>query len=109
MGIHERFLADTAQCLASRVDREKRYPVAASTIVTTITGASATARILNVSNRGCRIETSLLLQHRDCVRLVLEPLGLVEAEVRWTNEDQAGLKLIARDSTHSDYRFSYPP
>ena len=109
MGVHHRFLALSAQGARQWTPREARYPVRTPTTVTTAAGISGAALVSNVSNKGCRIATSLSLRPGERLKLVVEPLGLVEAEVQWTGHGEAGLELTARDAFHSDYEFSFSP
>jgi hypothetical protein len=109
MGVHHRFLALSARGARQWTPREERYPVKAPTTVTTAAGISGAAVVSNVSNNGCRIATLIALQPGNRLKLVVEPLGLVEAEVQWTSDGEAGLELTGRDAFHSDYEFSFSP
>ncbi len=109
MGIHHRFLALSTQASRQWTPREARYPVKTPTTVTTAAGISVAALVSNVSNNGCRIATLLTLRPGERLKLIVEPLGLVEAEVQWSADGEAGLELTARDAFHSDYEFSCSP
>jgi hypothetical protein len=109
MGIHQRFLAETAEHFTPRVEREKRYAVATATTLITASGTSVDAQILNLSNSGCRIRSKLSVRPGEHLTFLLEPLGFVEAEVRWTCGNDMGVELVARDPSYSEYRFAYPP
>ena len=76
--------------------REKRFDVAASTVIESATGYCGPARILNVSNHGCRIATRKSLEIGEDVRLNVEPFGYVGAKVVWTCFEGAGLKIVCR-------------
>jgi hypothetical protein len=109
MGIHQRFLPQTAEYHTRWIHRERRFAFDASTKLTTASGASADAQILNVSNRGCMVRSHLSVQPGEHLSFLLEPLGFVEAEVRWTSGDDMGLELVARDPSYPEYQFAYPP
>ncbi len=109
MGIHQRFPSEAEQGLRRWTPREKRFAVDCPTVVTNAAGLSRTARISNLSNKGCRIITLLQLRPGERLQLVVEPLGLVEAEVRWTEHNDAGLRLMSRDAFHDGYEFSLQP
>lgn len=109
MGIHQPIRSPVADYLREWLEREKRYAVKGVTTVTTEAGRSATAQISNVSNRGCRITTNLDIVVGERLMLVVEPLGAVEAEVRWMIGNEAGLQFIGRDPFHSDYEFACRP
>lgn len=108
MGIHERLSGLPTELFRQWTARDTRYAVDGVTTVTATDGRSAPALVLNVSNAGCRIGTRLAVQPGDRLTFVLEPLGLVEAEVRWTAGDEAGLSLLSRDANYTDYSLSYP-
>lgn len=109
MGTYDRKLHQTAEDLSVWTKREMRYAVVASTVVSTSEGRAASAVILNLSNKGCRVRTALPLAVGERVTFVVEPHGMVEAEVCWRSEADAGLQLIARDPFYRDYTFCYPP
>jgi hypothetical protein len=83
--------------------------VTSATTITTEAGRYGEAYISNVSNRGCRIATDLEIVVGERLRLVVEPIGAVEAEVRWTIGIEGGLQFVARDAFHSDYEFACRP
>jgi hypothetical protein len=109
MGIHHDFSTRLPQPFRKWEPREARYAVQTATTITTQSGASGAALVSNLSNQGCRIATILTLNPGDRLTLIVEPLGLVEAEVRWKIGDEAGLKLTGRNAHHSDYRLSCAP
>ena len=109
MGVHQPIRSPVADCLREWLKREKRYSVTSATTITTEAGRSGEAHISNVSNRGCRIATDLDIVVGERLRLVVEPIGAVEAEVRWTIGIEAGLQFVARDAFHSDYEFACRP
>ena len=109
MGIHQKFLTRSPQGFRKWAPREQRYSLRTATTITTAAGACGAAVVSNLSNRGCRIVTLLTLQPGDRLTLIVEPLGLIEAQVQWTIGDEAGLKLTDRNAFHSDYQFSCQP
>jgi hypothetical protein len=109
VGLHQPIGSPAADFLREWLKREKRYAVKSVTTITTAAGRSSEALISNVSNRGCRIATDLDIVVGERVTLVVEPLGAIEAEVRWMIGIEAGLQFIARDAFHSDYEFACRP
>ena len=109
MGVHDRFFALDAQALRAWTQREKRYAVCGVTKITTETGETGAAHVLNVSKNGCLISTFVDLRLGERLELMVEPLGFVEAEVRWSANNEAGLKILSRDSFADTYEFAYPP
>ncbi|HZU52118.1 MAG TPA: PilZ domain-containing protein [Sphingomicrobium sp.] len=109
MGTYDRKLHETVRGFSPWIDREMRYATAAMTTITTSDGRSASAKVLNVSNKGCRIRTSLPLKEGERLTFVVEPHGMVEAKVCWLRESEAGVKVITRDPFYRDYSFAYPP
>jgi hypothetical protein len=108
MSFHDPSFHRSIEDLRSWPAREVRYAVRATTTMST-NGAVAAAVVMNISNGGCRITTEAPLRSGDRLHLVVEPLGMVDAEVRWTNETDAGLKFIARNAFYGDYRLAYLP
>ena len=108
MGIHSRFPEVSDKLIRARTDRETRYAIEGLTTLSNEKGQSAAALVSNISNNGCRIVTLLPLRLGDRLKLVAEPLGLVEGEVCWTDGQQAGLKLITRDPLHRGYQLEVP-
>lgn len=74
----------------------ERSPVAAWAIVQSADGMKAEAKISNMSDRGCRILTPKPFSIGEHVRLDIERLGYVEAEVRWTAVGAAGVQFLHR-------------
>ena len=109
MAIHDRNFHRSLDGARTWTPREIRYAVGAVTTIRTTDGQSATARVVNLSNAGCRIATRLPLRPGELLSLVVEPLGMIDAEVRWTSDNDAGLKLIRRDPFYGDYRLYYLP
>ena len=109
MGVHQPIDFPAADCLGEWLKRERRYSVRSVTTVTTEAGRSGAAHISNISNRGCRIATDLDIVVGERLKLVVEPIGAVEAEVRWMIGIEAGLQFLARDAFHSDYEFACRP
>ena len=109
MSVHDREFHASIKAHRPWTVRETRYSVGADATISTSDGRFAPAVVRNLSNNGCRITTALELRNGECVSFVVEPLGRVEAEVRWTDEEGAGLKLVGRDPFYGDYRLSYLP
>jgi hypothetical protein len=109
MGVHDRFPALDAEVARYWKVRERRFEIAGLTSVTTETGEVASARVLNLSRNGCRIATFAALRPGEQLKLMLEPLGLVEAVVRWSDNNEAGLEIVTRDPFPDTYEFGYPP
>jgi PilZ domain len=108
MAFHDRSFHRSIEDLRPWAARESRYVVAAPTTIMTAKGA-ADATVVNLSNGGCRIRSAMPLRSGERLSLVVEPLGMVDAEVRWTDDGDAGLKLIGRDPYYGDYRLYYLP
>ena len=106
MGIHQPVAARHADSLRAWLERERRYKLHSVTTITTETGRSGAAHISNISNRGCRIATDLPIAVGQPLRLLVEPLGTVHAEIRWVIGKEAGLQFRARDPFSSDYEFT---
>ena len=83
------------------ISRAERLPVDAWAIVQTADGMKAEARISNISDCGCRIQTPKPFGIGDRVRLEIERLGYIEAEVRWTAIGAAGLQFLDRELSPS--------
>ena len=109
MAFHDRSFHQSIEDFRPWAARETRYEVAAATTVTMPNGTSAAAVVVNISNCGCRISSEAPISEGERLSLVVEPLGMVDAEVRWTRDTDAGLKLVGRDPFYSDYRSSYLP
>lgn len=108
MSFHDPSFHRSIEDLRSWPQREPRYAVRAATTFTT-NSALAAGVVTNISNGGCRITTEAPLRNGERLQLVVEPLGMVDAEVRWTSQTDAGLKFVARDPFYGDYRLAYLP
>ena len=85
------------QNAAEWMPRKERVPVTADAIVESADGSKAEAKISNMSERGCRIDTPKPFEIDERVRLEIERLGFIEADVRWTCVGGAGLEFVYRE------------
>lgn len=79
------------------VSRSERLPVCAAAIIQSADGFKSEANITNMSDSGCKVHTPKPFSIGDRVRITIERLGFLDAEVRWTSIGSAGLQFLGRE------------
>ena len=78
--------------------RPERRAVALNGHALLTDGTAIEAALLDLSYEGCKVRTSAPLNPGDRIRLSVFRLGLIEAEVRWYQDGEAGLVFAKADA-----------
>lgn len=76
------------------VQRESRYPVAVDAIIYRDEGKKASARLTDLSDRGCGIESHSLFLVDERVQIEIPRMGMIKAQILWALAGKAGAKFI---------------
>ncbi|HEX8938044.1 MAG TPA: PilZ domain-containing protein [Sphingomicrobium sp.] len=77
------------------VGRKDRHPIAVEAVVHRADGSTATVKLTNVSDEGCRIETGDDLTIGERLQVTIPGVGQVKAQVRWAFAGSAGAQFLA--------------
>ena len=77
--------------------RKDRQPVAVDAVVRRADGTSASVKLSNVSDDGCRIETNEDFRIGEMFEIAVPRFGQVRAQVRWAIAGSAGDKFLAEN------------
>ena len=61
-------------------------------------GREARAIVTNLSNNGCQLVAEVELSVGETLALILPGRGPIDAQVRWTADDRAGVRFLTGDS-----------
>lgn len=76
------------------VGRKDRSHVSVEALVLRADGAQVKAKLTNVSDEGCRLETDEMLKIGEHVSIALPRMGNVRAQVRWALPGSAGTQFL---------------
>jgi hypothetical protein len=76
------------------IGRKDRHPVAVEAIVRRVDGSDARAVLTNMSDDGCRIESSADLRIGEEVEIAIPGVGQVQAQIRWALPGSAGAHFL---------------
>jgi hypothetical protein len=79
--------------------RSPRRPTAHSATITLNDGREVRALVTNLSYEGCQLFAEAELCVGDTLGLTLPDRGSIQAQVRWTAGDKAGIKFLSDDSS----------
>ena len=79
------------------IGRKDRFPVAIDAVVHRADGSTATVRLTDFSEEGCRMEGDDF-HIGEKVRIDVPRLGLMEAQVRWALAGIAGTRFLKADA-----------
>jgi hypothetical protein len=79
------------------IGRKDRFPVAIDAVVHRADGSTATVRLTDFSEEGCRMEGDDF-HIGEKVRIDVPRLGLMEAQVRWALPGSAGTRFLKADA-----------
>jgi hypothetical protein len=79
------------------IGRKDRFPVAIDAVVHRADGSTATVRLTDFSEEGCRMEGEDF-HIGEKVRIDVPRLGLMEAQVRWALPGSAGTRFLKADA-----------
>jgi len=77
------------------IGRKDRFPVAIDAVVHRADGSTASVRLTDFSEEGCRMEGDDF-QIGEQVRIDVPRLGLMEAQVRWALPGSAGTRFLVK-------------
>lgn len=80
-------------------DRRVRFPVEIEAVVHCIDGRKLAARVSNLSDHGCRIESDHDFHIGERLQIAVPRMGNVRAQVRWALPGVAGTRFL----TESDF------
>jgi hypothetical protein len=76
------------------IGRKDRYAVDAFAVAHRPDGSTATVKLTNFSDEGCRVESEESFTIGEMVELAIPELGTVEAQVRWALPGSAGMRFL---------------
>ena len=79
------------------VGRKDRHPVELDAVLHRFDGSLASARLTNLTDEGCRIESSDHLQIGERLAIAIPRVGQLQAQVRWALEGSAGARFLNDD------------
>ena len=77
------------------IGRKDRHLVAIEAVVHRADGSTASVKLSNVSDEGCRIETDDDLAIGERLQVAIPGVGQVKAQVRWALAGSAGAQFLA--------------
>lgn len=84
--------------------RPLRRRLALPAVAKTSDGTALRIMLSNISYEGCHILAEGTFSVGDLVEVNVPGMGLMPAQVRWSSEDQAGLRFLLGDSTAESRR-----
>ena len=76
------------------VERKSRYPVEVDAIIFRLDGRKSSARLKDLSDGGCRMETLGVFDVEERVQISIPRMGMIKARIQWITPDAAGAKFI---------------
>lgn len=76
------------------VGRKDRHPIETDAVVHRDDGSDAPVKVTNVSDEGCRIESSDEFRIGERLSIAIPGIGRVKAQVRWSLPGSAGAKFL---------------
>ena len=76
---------------AKRVERGERRPVRMTGFALSVGGRTLDVHLIDLSYEGCRISTATKLGAGERIKLSVPRRGVIDAEVRWAKDGEAGL------------------
>lgn len=80
-------------------DRKTRLPVEIDAVVHRTDGSRFPARVSNLSDQGCRIETDRHIHIGERLHIAVPRMARLKAQVRWALPGSAGTRFL----TESDF------
>ena len=84
--------------------RQERRPTAHHATICLADGREARALVTNLSYNGCQLVTEVELSVGETLVLILPGRGSIDAQVRWTADDRAGIRFLTGDSASEQRR-----
>ena len=79
------------------IGRKDRFAVAIEAVVHRADGSTASVRLTDFSEEGCRIEGDDHFQIGEQIRIDVPRLGPMEAQIRWALPGSAGTRFLKAD------------
>jgi len=76
------------------VKRKSRYPVEVEGLIFRADGRKSSARLKDLSDDGCRMETARLFAVGERILISIPRMGMIKAKIQWIAPDEAGAKFI---------------
>lgn len=76
------------------VKRKSRYPVEVDVILFRADGRKSSARLKDLSDGGCKMETVSLFAVDERILISIPRMGMIKAKIQWIAPDEAGAKFI---------------
>lgn len=84
--------------------RSPRRPTAHQATICLDNGRQVRALVTNLSYDGCQVLAEAELTVGETLILILSDRGSIEAQVRWTADDRAGIKFLTGNSPSEQRR-----
>jgi hypothetical protein len=76
------------------VKRKCRFPVEVDVIIFRDEGRKSTARLTDLSDQGCKIESQIPFCVDERVQIAIPRMGMIKAQIQWTAAGKAGAKFV---------------
>ena len=76
------------------VERKSRYPVEVDAIIFRSDGRKSSARLKDLSDGGCRMETPGVFKLEERIQISIPRMGKIKARIQWITPDEAGARFI---------------
>jgi hypothetical protein len=79
------------------IGRKDRNAVALDAVIHRVDGSNAAVKLTNLSEEGCRIESSDRQEIGERLAIAIPRLGQLNAQIRWALHGSAGAKFLNDD------------
>ena len=76
------------------IGRQDRFPVEVDAVVHRADGSQSPALVSNISNEGCRLDSTEHFRIGELLTIAIPRIGRVKAQVRWALVGSAGTKFL---------------
>ena len=80
------------------VGRKDRHLVEVDAVIHRADGSDVPAKVTNISDEGCRIESNEHFNIGERVTIAIPRMGTVRAQIRWSLPDSAGAKFLSEEA-----------
>jgi hypothetical protein len=80
------------------VGRKDRHPVEVEAVVHRGDGSETSVKVTNISDEGCRIESTEHFSIGERVTIAIPRMGTVRAQIRWSHPDSAGARFLSAEA-----------
>ena len=80
------------------VGRKDRHTVKVDAVVHRPDGNTVPVKVANISDEGCRIESTEHFGIGERITIAIPRMGSVKAQIRWSLPDSAGAKFLSAEA-----------